>query len=178
MIKNIKKTKKRPGNAILFKAGPLSLPWLTDDEGTTQGRTCLSMATCAATFLIPYLCLSSKPNCYNNPGEGVVDCLTLVVHIHGVFTSFPHSLALRYHMEMAADVLSHDDPPSRHQQAGLAQLGERQTEVHFRQSSQSGGHVFDPHKPHSPAQSSGFFFPFPFFVVFCGRYLLAVMMFC
>ena len=32
------------------------------------------------------------------------------------------------------------------QQAGLAQLGERQTEVHFNHTSE--GHVFDPHKPH------------------------------
>ena len=31
-------------------------------------------------------------------------------------------------------------------QAGLAQLGERQTEVHFNHKSE--GHVFDPHKPH------------------------------
>jgi hypothetical protein len=42
--------------------------------------------------------------------------------------------------------------------AGLAQLGERQTEVKLRESL-SEGHVFDPHKPHS------FFYflrPFPF----------------
>ena len=32
-------------------------------------------------------------------------------------------------------------------QAGLAQLGERQTEVNF--TSPSEGRVFDPHKPHS-----------------------------
>ena len=31
--------------------------------------------------------------------------------------------------------------------AGLAQLGERQTEVHFIRKSE--GRVFDPHKPHS-----------------------------
>ena len=39
--------------------------------------------------------------------------------------------------------------------AGLAQLGERQTEVHFITISE--GHVFDPHKPHT------LFFFFPFF---------------
>jgi hypothetical protein len=33
------------------------------------------------------------------------------------------------------------------QHAGLAQLGERQTEVKLREF-KSEGHVFDPHKPH------------------------------
>ena len=54
-----------------------------------------------------------------------------------------------------ADCLKSSSSDSRQtSKAGLAQLGERQTEVHFTHISE--GRVFDPHKPHS------FFFFLPF----------------
>ena len=78
------------------------------------------------------------PSANQQPGGGAL--VTCRVHACNPHPLLPFAMLSRWVRYLGCFVMTFNI------EAGLAQLGERQTEVHFIITSE--GHVFDPHKPH------------------------------